>query len=212
MEHEMERIKKLFVDHGMVIRTKDITSLGIHNSRLNDCLDRGMIRKIKRGYYEWILDPNFGLSVVDHEDYFPDDETLIAKLFPDAIVCLNSALFFYGYVDRQPAEWHLMIDRNSNKSRFRIDYPCIVPHFVSRKFYEFGISTQAMNGLKLPIYDRERTICDVMKYVNKLDRELVNQSIQRYIRDPHKDIYRLMEYGKFMRVSVKIDQWIGVWL
>jgi predicted transcriptional regulator of viral defense system len=171
-----------------------------------------MIRRIKHGYYEWVSELKRDGFDNHAEVRFPDDEILISKLFPDAVVCLNSALFFYGYIDRQPAEWHLMFNRDSNKSRLRIDYPCIVPHFVMKKFHDFGISDSRSDGLKLPIYDRERIMCDVLKYANKLDRELVNQSIQRYIRDPHKDIYRLMEYGKYLRVAAKIDQWIGVWL
>jgi hypothetical protein len=121
-------------------------------------------------------------------------------------------LSVYGYNDRIPADWHLMFDRDSNKSRFRIDYPTIVPHFVTKKLHLFGVADQLMEDLRLPIYDRELTICDVLKHADKLDRELFNQSIKRYIRDPKKDISRLIEYGKFVRVASKIDQWIGAWL
>jgi hypothetical protein len=35
---------------------------------------------------------------------------LSPSLFPDAVLCMNTALFYYVYSDRTPAEWHLAVD------------------------------------------------------------------------------------------------------
>ncbi len=209
---QYEMIKQLFIENNLIIRTSDLTTRGFHNTKLTSLEKQGSIRKLKRGFYEWIDGTLPAESQVPSDYLLPIENVMIQKLFPDGILCLNSALHHYGYIDRTPAEWHLMFDRDSNKSRFKIDYPSITPHFVMKKYLEFGVSEQVEEDLNLPIYDRERTICDVLKHANKLDRELFNQSIQRYIRDPKKDIIRLVEYGKFMRVTSKIDHWIGVWL
>ena len=69
-----------------------------------------------------------------------------------------------------------------------------------------------MNGTMIRIYDKERTICDTLRYANKLDREVFNTAIQRYVKDKEKRIPKLMEYAKILRVTKKIKNYLGVWL
>ena len=62
------------------------------------------------------------------------------------------------------------------------------------------------------IYDKERTICDTLRYANKLDREVFNIAIQRFVKDKEKKILKLMEYAKILRVTKKVKSYFGVWL
>jgi len=45
------------------------------------------------------------------------------------------------------------------------------------------------------VYDKERTICDVLRYVNKMDREIFNKALKNYINDNTKNIQRILEYS-----------------
>lgn len=47
------------------------------------------------------------------------------RLFPDAVLCMETALFYYQYSDRNPAEWNITIDKNVSRSRTNIDYPSL---------------------------------------------------------------------------------------
>ena len=40
----------------------------------------------------------------------------------------------------------------------------------------------------LPIYDKERTICDCFKYKNKMDNELFAKAINAYAMDKNKNL------------------------
>ena len=62
------------------------------------------------------------------------------------------------------------------------------------------------------IYDKERTICDTLRYANKLDREVFNIAIQRFVKDKEKKILKLMEYAKVLRVTKKVTNYLGLWL
>ncbi|MDI6638551.1 MAG: hypothetical protein QME82_06555 [Bacillota bacterium] len=62
------------------------------------------------------------------------------------------------------------------------------------------------------MYDRERTICDVIRHAAKLDVETVNKAIQAYVRDGRKNITRLMEYARRFRIQRKVHDLVGVWL
>jgi hypothetical protein len=45
-----------------------------------------------------------------------------------------------------------------------------------------------------------------------MDREIFNRAIQSYVADAAKNIPRLMDYAKALRVSEKVKNLIGVWL
>ena len=62
------------------------------------------------------------------------------------------------------------------------------------------------------IYDRDRLICDCLRYRNKMDKELFNKAVQSYILDPKKNIPKLLEYAELMRVKKIVKELIGVWL
>jgi hypothetical protein len=69
-----------------------------------------------------------------------------------------------------------------------------------------------VEGQTFQIYDKERVICDCLKYESKMDREQFKQAIQSYIRDEEKDISLLMEYAVQRKVVKKVHNLIGVWL
>ena len=45
-----------------------------------------------------------------------------------------------------------------------------------------------------------------------MDVEVFNKAIQAYIKDPKKNVPRLMEYAKILRTENKVRKMIGVWL
>ena len=67
-------------------------------------------------------------------------------------------------------------------------------------------------GGRMKIYTKERLICDVLKYQEKIDRELFKQGVLAYIMDEEKDVAKLMEYAKERKVLKKVQTMIGVWL
>lgn len=82
-----------------------------------------------------------------------------------------------------------------------------MPHIL-----KLGVAQEGMNNSPVRIYDRERTICDVLRYSNKIDQEILNKAIQNYLKDSSRDIRKLIMYSKNLRVYKKVQQWMGVWL
>ena len=62
------------------------------------------------------------------------------------------------------------------------------------------------------IYNKERTVCDCLRYEKKMDREIFNKAIRHYISDSSKNVPVLMDYARRFRVSQKVKNIIGVWL
>lgn len=196
----IEEIRKIFNEHGDVMRTADLVASKIYYADIQKLLNDDHIEKIKRGYYH----------LVDSENL--SEANIINHLFPEAVLCLDTALFYYGYSDRTPSKWHLAVDKDIKKSRLEIDYPFIKPYFLEPHTLKIGITEGEIDHNKVRIYDKDRTICDCLKYMGKMDKEVFNKAIQSYIRDEKKNISNLLNYAKQLRVLKKVKDLIGVWL
>ena len=104
------------------------------------------------------------------------------------------------------------MDKNTSKSRFRMDYPKVIPYYTEPEALEIGASSIEAGEITFRIYDKERVICDCLKYEAKMERDDFKSAIQAYIADEDKDISLLMEYAKERKVVKKVQSMIGVWL
>ena len=198
--HDVQYYKSIFDKYGGMMRTTQLAEEKIFYPQREKLIADGYVEKIRRGYYQWI-----------NPDDFSEVGTVI-RLFPDAILCMDTALRYYGYSDRTPGDWHLAVSKDSGKSRFKIDYPFVKPYYVEPAVLELGLTTGTMDGHAIRIYDKDRLICDCLRYRNKMDKEIFNKSIQKYIADPEKSIPKLMEYAGPLRVKRLAKDLIGVWL
>ena len=98
------------------------------------------------------------------------------------------------------------------RSRFRMDYPLVQPYFTEPEVLCLGAKRVPLGSGTIGIYEKERMICDCLKFEEKLEREVLKNALQCYIREPNKDIQKLMEYARARRVVQKIQNRIGVWL
>lgn len=195
-----ESVKKIFDIHGGLMKTAELKEEGIYYKKIQQLIKDGEIEQVRRGCYQYLGEDSFS------------DIPIITKLFPDGVICMESALDYYGYTDRTPAAWHLAVDNKSTRTRFYIDYPIVKPHFIQNDRYQAGIEEAEIDGKTVKIYDREKTICDLLLHRNKVDGEVFNIAIQRYVQDPNKKVARLMTYAKMLHVEKKAREVLGVWL
>ena len=198
--HDVQFYKSIFDRYGGMMRTTQLAEEKIFYPQREKLIADGYVEKIRRGYYQWINPEDFS------------EVGTVIRLFPDAIFCMNTALCYYGYSDRTPGEWHLAVSKDSGKSRFKIDYPFVRPYYVEPAVLELGLTSGIMDGHPVRIYDKDRLICDCLRYRNKMDKEIFNKAIQKYIADPEKSIPKLMEYAGPLRVKKLAKDLIGVWL
>ncbi len=192
--------KSIFDKHSGVIKLSDFTANGFHNTELNKLIEKGLVGKIKTGYYEWL------------DGDVISDAVVIRKLFPEGVVCLDSALYLYGYTERTPSAWHIAVSKNRKKSKYKIDYPPIQFYFLIDKYLEVGLSEITFEDHTLSIFDRDRTICDVIRYELKMDKEVFNYAIKAYVKDSKKNISNLLDYAEIMRIKSKVSRIIGMWM
>ncbi len=193
-------LEELFQENEGLLKTKQLEDNGIYYRKRQKLIENGEIEMVRRGYYQMTVQSNFS------------DVPLIISMFPDAIFCMDSALQCYGYTEHTPTEWHIAVSDRSSRKKFRIDYPFIQPHFIIDEKLNIGVTEGMIDDCKVRIYDRERTICDILLHKNKMDAEVYNFAIQSYIHDEKKDISRLIPYARKLRVEKKVREILGIWL
>lgn len=193
-----ELVKKITSECNGIAKISEYVKCGLTYSEIIGLCNSGKLTRIKHGYYQ--------LTGQDE----PNDERILANLFSDGILCMDSALFYYEYSDRTPLEWTLAFNRDVSRSRFKIDSLYIKPYFVDKKYLDIGVVQNEINKTMLKIYDRERVICDCFKYKNKMDSEMFNKAINAYVQDDNRNLGNLSIYAKKMRVYKKVSEVIGV--
>jgi len=201
MKQNLEEIKTLAKRANGIFRTADLKKLGFTAYEIRKMLEKHFIERIKHGYY----------SLSETVENCSDAE-IIARLFPEGVLCMYTALFYHGYSDRTPLAWDIAINKDVSKSRFKIDYPYVRPYYMEAHLLLFGITNATYGDTDLKIFDKDRLICECVFFENKIDRETYNKAIQGYIADPNKNISNLLDYSKKRRILKKIKSRIGIWL
>ncbi|MDR0908235.1 MAG: hypothetical protein LBM77_00565 [Spirochaetaceae bacterium] len=193
-------IKKAFDEHGGLMQTKDLNAIKVYYRDIQKLIEAGLAEKVRYGYFQWVDEENLS------------EARLINQLFPDGVLNMLTALFYYRYSDWIPLEWHIAVSKDSGKSRFNLDYPHVQPYYVEPSLLELGLTTGDIDGNPVRIYDKERTICDVLRYRKKIDREIFSKAIINFVQDRTKSITRFSDYAKALHVMTAAQDLVGIWM
>lgn len=196
---DIKELEKAFASNNGVLKTSQLATLKIDSAGIKRLIENGTIEKIKTGYYRFLSDDT-------------GEAAIVARLFPDGVLWLNTALFYYGYSDRTPMQWDIIISKNASRSRFEINYPHINPFFVVPERLSYGVTTIDIDGCTMNVFDRDRLICECLKYEADMEKETFNKAIQAYLADPKKNIKNLLTYAKRRKAIKRVHDVIGVWL
>lgn len=195
-----KQVENVIIEQGGIAKSADFVAADIPAVQVVTLCNSGFLNRICNGYYR--------LASGD----VTTEEQMLAKLFPKGIVCMESALFRYGYSDFTPRKWSIAIPRSISRTKFKGDILPLKTYYVQQNIYELGKTRDDFNGVELLVYDRERTICDCFKYRSRLDSEIFNKALNAYVNDPNKNLQNLSKYAKELRVHKKVNEIMEVLL
>jgi len=185
------------IENSRIYSSSELNQLGYTSNALTDLTRQHEITRLQRGFY----------TVGQHTDVL----SMIIQLFPEVILCLNSALYYYGYLKEKPAIYSLAVHKKHNRYRYQHSDLPIKAYFRDDKYIDLGSSLKMYHGQLVMVYDKERTICDCLRRKSLLSKNEYQYAIQSYLKDPEKDIERLKRYGKILKIDKKINFLIDVW-
>lgn len=143
-------------------------------------------------------------------DMLANDMVDIDKIIPGGILCQYSAWHFYRMTTQVPDSFYVAIDRN-RKVRLP-SMPDITLIYQSSDLLELGVETIEMNGYSIRIYDRERCVCDAIKYRNKIGIDVMSEILSAYLKDEGRNLDKLHKYAVTLRVQSILKRYFEITL
>ena len=181
-------ILKLF--NNGYLTTKDVVEHDIPRIYLSRLVQERVIERVGRGVY-----------IKSNE--IPDDMVILQKKSKNAIYSHMTALYLYGLSNRIPIKYDITVNQGYN-GKLQTENNVNL-FYIKRNLLELGLTSYNLSsGYKIKIYNLERTICDIIKNKNRLDQEIVNKAIREYFYNKNKNILKLYEYAKKLKIYDKV--------
>ena len=179
---------------GNIIKSSEMKA-GEYRRFLDDLKGDGEFIKLKNGLYADI-------------DAIAADMVDIESIVPGGILCLYSAWAFYGMTTRIPDSFYVAIDRD-RKVRLpkAIDVTLV---YQSPSILEIGKTREIIAGHDIAIYDRERCVCDAIKYRNKIGIDVMQDIVTSYLNWPGRNLDRLSKYSQSLRVAQTLKRYLEI--
>jgi len=188
--------KKVFANHNGILRASTAIGLGVPKHVLYEMVKTGELVREAQGIYR------LGTS----EPLGNPDLVQISLRVPKAVICLISALYFHELTTQIPHQVFFALPRDVKTPK--IQYPPIKVFHFSGKSYHSGIVEETVDGIKVKVYDREKTIADCFKFRERVGMDIVLEAVKDYLRQPRPDISLLLKYAKVNRVEKSIRPYL----
>lgn len=181
--------KEIFKSHHGILRRFEAIKLGIPEYVIYDMTKSRDLIKEARGLYR----------LAEAEPLSNPDLVQVSLLIPKGVVCLISALYFHRLTTQIPHQVYITLPRGADYPK--VEYPPVKAFIRSAKQYTAGIEEHTMDGIKVRIYSKEKTIADCFKYHKYIGKDVALEALKDYMADASRNVSSLMEYVRINRVE-----------
>lgn len=141
-----------------------------------------------------------------------DELYVLHRRCPKAVFSHDEALYYHGLTDREPLIHTFTIYSGYNPHRLTADGSCKA-YTVKKELLDVGKMMVVNNcGNQIPMYDLERTICDVIRSRNSMEQQEISTALKLYVSRQDKDLNKLMRYAKLFRIDTIVRQYMEILL
>ena len=186
---DMKSPFEIFRQHGGQLRMSEALAAGISRYMLYSLRDKGLIEQVSRGIYRLADLPPIGSP----------DLVTVALRFPNAVICLTSALAYHGLTTQIPHEVSVAVSRNSRIPS--LDFPPVRAHKFAEIVFKAGVEEHQIDGVSVRIYGPEKTLADCFKFRNKLGMDMVLEALKLYRSRKTFNFDAVLKYARICRVE-----------
>lgn len=186
------------VDDSGILLTKNAIEAGISKHALYNFIRNNGFEKAAHGVYA-------------SPETWEDENYILSLRCPQGVLSHDEALYYHGLTDREPLQKTITIYTGYGTSRMVADG--IKVFTVKKELLDIGKEiVKTSYGHDIPLYNRERTICDLIRSRNRFQIQDFQTALKTYIMGKNKNLNRLMEYAKLFHVDKKIREYMEVLL
>lgn len=192
-----DKLKLLIEQNGGYITRKQVIGNRYLYYRLLESVKSGEIIRLKPGVY--CMEDVMAGTMID-----------LDKIVPDGVLCLYSAWAHYGLTTQIPQGYYVAIPR---KQKITLpEYPPIILNYWDHTIYNTGIKREGIGGYEVSIYDMEKSVCDALRYRNKIGIDVSSEIFKNYLSRKERNITRLANYAKSMRIAGVLNNYLEIQL
>lgn len=188
-----------FFENNNTITVKEAEKMGIKRHTLSSLCKKGILERIKQGIYQ-------------KSDTITNEFLKIQK--NNNIIFSNAtALYFHNLTDRVPNIITITVPQGYNVSHITKKFGNLKIYYVKKEIFEIGkIETLSKMSNKIYIYDKERTICDIIKNKNKIDIDVFSKALKLFFKNENIKLRNLIKYSKELKIEKKVREYLEVLL
>ena len=184
---DLERLMKLVSENNGHITTKQVVENNINKMALKRLCDDKKLERVSTGYYCL-------------PGTFIDEYYKVLSKCKSAVFSFTTALYLHDLTDRTPIYFDITVQRGYGGNLQNIDN--IYLHYVDKEILNLGmIEIKSPFGMNIKCYDVERTICDLIKDKNNMDKEIYSKALKEYAKRKDKDLLKLAKYAKKLNIE-----------
>ncbi len=130
----------------------------------------------------------------------------VEKLVPSGVVCLYSAFSYYNLSTQVPSSTCIAID--SKRKVTLPAYPIIDLYYWKAEYLSFGTVKVDVNGYSFWMTDKERTVCDAIRYRTKIGLDVCGEVLNNYLKLEDRNISKLFSYARQLRIATTITKYL----
>jgi predicted transcriptional regulator of viral defense system len=188
--------KKIFAANNGILRASTAINLGVPKHSLYKMAQTGELVREAQGIYR----------LQETEPPGNPDLVQIGLRVPRAVICLISALHFHQLTTQIPHQVYFALPRNVKTPK--LGYPPVRVFHFSEKSYQAGIVEEIVDGIKVKIYDREKTVADCFKFREKIGMDIALETLKDYLKQPRPNISMMMKYAQIDKVEKVIRPYL----
>lgn len=179
-----------------VFRALDLERWGIPRSRLRAMLDEGEVEQAARGLYRFTRIPPVEYETV----------ALVARMAPNAVVCLLTALRLHGLGTQAPRAVWIAIDRKARRPRMA-GLPVRIVRFSGRMM-RYGVQTREIQGVEVPLTSPARTVVDCFRYRRKIGLDVALEALRDAVRTRATSIDEILRVAEICRAITVVRPYV----
>ena len=188
-----EKLEKLFETNKGCLSSAQIRKAS-YRYHLNKLIEVGKVHKVRHGFFV-------------HDDYLQyDEKILVAMMIPKGVFCLFTAWQLHELTSTVSYQMHLAVPRTTKISIH--NQPPLALYYLSPKVYKLGISEFLINDQKVRCYNKERSVCDAVKFRNKTGEDVMLEVVMNYMKLKDRNLNLLLEYAHKLRITKIIMPYI----
>lgn len=192
----MAKIHRALTKSGGVIRSYELQEPRAYYN-INKEIKSGNVIRIKNGVY--ILPEELASTMID-----------VARIVPGGVVCMYSAWDYYGLTTQIPDGFYIAIEKH--RKVVVPDIMGIILCYWQEKYCTMGVVETEIANHKVKIFCIEKSVCDAIKFRNKIGTEVAIEILKNYLKRKERNISLLMDFAKRMRILSTMRQYIEMGL